>query len=413
MTDYVFPMSLPGIGMKLTREPYTQVTVQEAASGRELRDTWWTLPRYRYKLSLDFMRSTAALLEYQQILSFFVRQFGQYGSFLIVDPDDNAVTNHGFWYNGGVLAPTQTAQLQRSMLGDVYDNMGGPWATSSIERTNLLLHSDDLTATWSTVNSSITSNAIVAPDNSLTADAIVEASDTGQWHGVYQNATLAASTTYCYSVFLKRGTGTRDAAVQILDKAGTCHVVIVNLTTGATTVNMGSPISYGCTQCYGGWWRAWVVVGSATGGSTSNVAVRLASGSTTVYNGDGTSSIYAWGNQLEATTRPTLKITTTTAAVTMVPNYYPLFNDGFEPVWDIVPGPIIMTNGVVMDPADYTISSTGLFTYTGSILYGAHNLTWTGTYFKRVRFAQAGFSAERIVRDLWKASSIDLITVRP
>ena len=57
-----------------------------------------------------------------------------------------------------------------------------------------------------------------------------------------------------------------------------------------------------------------------------------------------------------------------------------------------------------------TISTTGLVTFTvapGNTL----PLTWTGSYYKRVRFLNDALETERIVVDLWEARTVELIEV--
>ena len=74
----------------------------------------------------------------QTVLNHFARTFGQLASFLISDPDDNAVTAHGFGVGDGA---TTAFQLQRCSVGYLYDNTGGPWPKTTLLRTNILKYS--------------------------------------------------------------------------------------------------------------------------------------------------------------------------------------------------------------------------------------------------------------------------------
>jgi hypothetical protein len=82
-------------------------------------------------------------------------------------------------------------------------------------------------------------------------------------------------------------------------------------------------------------------------------------------------------------------------------------------VWDTHSTPLIYIGGVLKTtPTDYSIGSTGLVTFT-SPPASAAVLTWTGTYYRRVRFEEQSLSAERIFSGLWEANSIPLLSVKP
>lgn len=115
MSSLLFPSSLPGLDATISREPYSDTSIQTTQSGRELRSTWWTYPRYRYKLTFSFLRSAAAYLEFQKVFGFVARHAGQFDSFLFQDPEDNAVTAHPFGVGTGSLT---AYQLQRTLAAD-------------------------------------------------------------------------------------------------------------------------------------------------------------------------------------------------------------------------------------------------------------------------------------------------------
>ena len=405
----VFPTSLPGFGISMTREPYIEATIQKSLSGAELRYSWWTTPRYKYRLAINGTRSASTYLEFQQILTTYIRQFGQLSSFLLADPEDYVVTAHGFGLGDN---STKDFQIQRSMLGQLYDTNGGPWNTSSTPRTNLALQSDTI-GSWTAGHSSVSGNAYVAPDGGVTADKVIEASDTGQTHEVYESAMLANSTTYCLSAFVKRAAGTRHVALRFTDKAGTTHAVKFDLDTNTETTLSGSSSASGAIVCSNSWVRVYACFASATGGTTPSIKVTIVSGSDTTYNGDGTSAIALWGVQCEAASYPTEKITTVAAAVTANPSYWPTAGTGFEPIWDVVPGQSVYIDGALrVQGTDYTIGTTGLVSFTGAPTTG-QVLTWTGNYWRRVRFADPGLASERIVQGLWSFGAINLISVTP
>lgn len=93
---------------------------------------------------------------------------------------------------------------------------------------------------------------------------------------------------------------------------------------------------------------------------------------------------------------------------------YPIFRrrGGFaEPVLNFVAPPVVRVNGV--DKAlgtDYTLSG-GIVTFIKAPFVGAA-VTWSGEFYKRVRFERNEVEFEEFLRDLWAARRVDLITVK-
>lgn len=89
MSNAVFPMTLPGISIKLRRTPVFSTKVQTSVGGKELRGRFQSAPRYKYRLSFEFLRADPPLQELQQLVAFFEDHYGQWDSFLLDDPYDN------------------------------------------------------------------------------------------------------------------------------------------------------------------------------------------------------------------------------------------------------------------------------------------------------------------------------------
>jgi hypothetical protein len=71
-------------------------------------------------------------------------------------------------------------------------------------RTNLVTYSENLTdASWLKGSSTLTGDAITAPDGTITADKLVENTQTSTSHVVSKNATTTAAT-HTFSVYLKK-----------------------------------------------------------------------------------------------------------------------------------------------------------------------------------------------------------------
>ena len=95
MSNLVYPV-LPGLTFGAIRTPSWSSVVKTAASGREYRSSLFQVPRYKYALQYEFLRSQAAYSELQTLLGFFNQVHGNWDSFLFTDPDDNVATAQAF-----------------------------------------------------------------------------------------------------------------------------------------------------------------------------------------------------------------------------------------------------------------------------------------------------------------------------
>ena len=79
-----------------------------------------------------------------------------------------------------------------------------------------------------------------------------------------------------------------------------------------------------------------------------------------------------------------------------------------EPVQNVNVLTNIKANGVTLtNPADYTISSTGMVNLTVAGTPG-HVLTWTGTYYFRVRFRESTAEFNQFMKNLWEFQRCEL-----
>jgi uncharacterized protein (TIGR02217 family) len=84
-----------------------------------------------------------------------------------------------------------------------------------------------------------------------------------------------------------------------------------------------------------------------------------------------------------------------------------------EPVYDTNSTPLIYDNGSLRTvTTHYTINATGLVTFVTAPVAG-HSLTWTGTYYWRVRFRQDQTEFTQFMQKLWSTKSVEFITVKP
>lgn len=82
-----------------------------------------------------------------------------------------------------------------------------------------------------------------------------------------------------------------------------------------------------------------------------------------------------------------------------------------EPVYDLVAAPAIYINGVLQS-SGYTVSAAGVVAFSSAPTAGAV-LTWSGSFYWRVRFDGDELSFEQFLAQFWKTGDVRLITVKP
>lgn len=185
------------------------------------------------------------------------------------------------------------------------------------QRTNLVPHSEQFdNANWAKSQVTITPNAIVAPDGTLTADLLIEDTSNAQ-HSISRGQSLLANTTYTMYVYVKPAGRTlfRMAGSYIDNWSVSSPRADFDLTAGTVSSLVG--VNAGIQSVGDGWYRCHL---TATFGAADNLGginiLPLISSSGSIYQGDGTSGIYIWGAQLEVGAFPTSYIKTEASQVT-------------------------------------------------------------------------------------------------
>lgn len=183
------------------------------------------------------------------------------------------------------------------------------------QRTNLLTYSEQFdNAAWDKLNSTVTANSTVAPDRSLTADMLVENTNTSA-HETSLSVTLVAGTTYALSVYAKASSRTR---VRLAGRNSVGWSLfpsgVFDLLTG-TVVNSTGAYSAVISDAGNGWYRC-TIFGTTSATVAGLVVGLVQSGTTSSYIGDGISGLYIWGAQIETGNAPTSYIPTTAAQAT-------------------------------------------------------------------------------------------------
>jgi hypothetical protein len=181
-------------------------------------------------------------------------------------------------------------------------------------RTNLFLQSQTFdNASWNKDSCVVTANATTAPDGTLTAEKLVINNGIGPSDGFDTGLLQTGSVntgTYTYSVFAKASEFT---GLRFRERISIGDFIEFNLSTGVAPAGSSTFINPTMVNVGNGWYRCSFVTQSNTA-NTNKYALRVGG------TGDGTSGIFIWGAQLEATDfGATPYIATTTAAVSVGP----------------------------------------------------------------------------------------------
>ena len=170
--------------------------------------------------------------------------------------------------------------------------------------TNLLLQSEDLSTTWTNVNTSEAINVATAPDGTTTADKLITNNGVaGVSSYITQTvAKSAAATTYTYSAFAKTGdAGTGTLQLLAVDTATSANSATSSFSTVSGTITVAASVngtftnvSSIITPLADDWYRCSLTF---TTGTETSINLRLYSRLPTT--GDGTRGILLWGAQLE------------------------------------------------------------------------------------------------------------------
>lgn len=189
--------------------------------------------------------------------------------------------------------------------------------------TNLLSYSSDTSqSAWSVFNGSFTQNNATAPDGTATADTFLETTANAQhvWH---QLVSVTPSSTYTLSCYVK-SVGGRNCYIQANRQDSlVASCVFFDLTTGVATLGPDlagggfSGKSAAIEPAGNGFWR----ISFTLTGEASTTGLYLLCGPSTGagpsdtrnYAGDVTKGLVFWGAQIEAGSKATSLIQTTSA----------------------------------------------------------------------------------------------------
>lgn len=276
--------------------------------------------------------------------------------------------SHGRYYGGAFAdllsttrASTGYAQTSSGLLVPFASNV--PRITDQgllVEeaRTNLVLQSQTFGTSWTASNTTVTSDAAVAPDGTTTADQVSDGVATGVFHSVDSaNLTTVNATVYTASIYAKANSG------QFLQIAGFNGSFGANawgnfdLVAGVVGT-MGSAVTASSITSLGnGWYRCSITVPAtaSTGSGGVFFPIITAANSTRAPTFNGANrTFFVWGAQLEAGSFPTSYIPTTTVAVTRAADVITLTGAAATAVQGATGSILAQTNTLVNGTGTYS-----------------------------------------------------------
>lgn len=170
--------------------------------------------------------------------------------------------------------------------------------------TNMLPRSEDFDTGWIKNGASINTNQIISPDGSLSAYELVEDS-ANSTHNIYDVAGTIGNVE-TLSVFAKKNTR---SFIALQGGNSSCYYGLGDGTVSTETNSTGKIEDFG-----NGWFRCSMTFTRAS--NTNNYIYAAISQSQAFYQGDGSSSVYIWGAQLEQSLYSTSYIPTSGTTVT-------------------------------------------------------------------------------------------------
>jgi hypothetical protein len=243
----------------------------------------------------------------------------------------SAVLAWGIQVNQGALKPYFPTTDRLNVPRLTYQNGGGGCPSLLLEKqsTNVVLNSEDFSnASWLTSNVTLTANQTTSPDGTQNADSLIPNTTNTTIHRIFESAINSIATA-SYSIFVKPN-GYYRVALRECETTGSSigfdllnETIITTYSTGGCTASGGKIENMG-----NGWYRIsgifsfasatsqrlglYVVSSSWTSGDPESVS----------WAGNGTSGVYLYGAQMEASSYPTSYIPTTSSSATRVADDY-------------------------------------------------------------------------------------------
>lgn len=165
--------------------------------------------------------------------------------------------------------------------------------------TNLMLRSEEIdNASWTNTRSSITANDIASPDDSISADKLVEDATASSTHFITQSVSFTNGLPYTISIFVKADE--RDQLMIFLNTTAFPVSTFANfdLTLGVVISTGSGAESTSIESIANGWFRI-SLTSTTTSTAASLIEFRLSVAGSTTFSGDGSSGLHIFGGQVE------------------------------------------------------------------------------------------------------------------
>lgn len=221
-------------------------------------------------------------------------------------------------YGGSAIRVRRASDNTEQDIGFVGQDLDEPSLMNFVGYQNLLQRSEEFNdAYWFNFNTSITANAASGPNNTTTADKIIEGSGSNIKY-LYTNLGVSVSAnTYTGSVYAKAGE--RSRLVMGIWGGTDYQLVQFDLSNGTIVQEAAAGIA-SISSVGNDWYRCTVTrtIGSLTTylsfGPHINSSIGTLTGAFPSYTGDGSSGVFIWGAQLNAgTTAQPYQVTTSAA----------------------------------------------------------------------------------------------------
>lgn len=371
MSSAIYP-TLPGLSFGVQRTVLPPpVQVRTTPSQREYRARDATVPRYQYALNYEFLRSSAARAELQTLVGFFNARGGSFEAFSFLDPDDNTVSAQQFGVGDG---STTSFQLLRSFGGfaePVLDPIAPGEFFIAGQPANLLANAsfetdtdaNGLANSWQIYNTGTTGTVSFAR--------------VAGWNGAYAQQISASNL----------GTGSGDLADLLQPING------VSAWAGKkVSAFVAYKVSAACSlELFVEFYNASLVyLGSVTGGT---VAASVSGAWQQLYLLAGT--VPAGCDSARFVVKMSARSGSAGACSMTI--------DGAELVF----GNVVQSIFTAPRPS---LGADGMVTFSQAPAAG-QALSWTGTFYRRVRFVRDQLELTKFMQDLW-SGKVELISVK-
>lgn len=185
---------------------------------------------------------------------------------------------------------------------------------------NLNTYSQDFSqADWVKVACPVTSNALTAPDGTLTAEKLVPTTDNTEHYIINSTMSFDGLSVYEMSVYAKQGE--YNSIRLSLPNALFAGNPIIDYNLAAGTLNeIGGIVDSGIEPAANGYYRCWA---TATSDAAGSGWMRVyAHNGTASFAGDGSSGVYAWQAQLSKRLVPGSAVLSGAVATTRAANTF-------------------------------------------------------------------------------------------